>query len=337
MLASSNSKEKKPKVSIITPTFNHENFIGQCIESVCSQTFHNWEMIIINDGSTDKTKAVIENYTQKDQRLISIDHDFNWGIYRLEDTYNQALNLARGEFIAILEGDDFWPEDKLNIQIDSFNDINVVLSWGKAAFVDEEGTILGNKPAKIFKQDIMNNSPKGKILKKLLYKNFIPPVTVLSRRSILLAIGGFQSNPNLPFVDYSTWLALSLEGEFHFIKDIVGYWRVHEDQSTTHASIEQAISAGKYALDFFPKINLEVQKAYNLSTKTIKQRLKSRVGFALLSRARVKLAKNEKKPGRKFLVMVLRDGSLYTKLIALLGLALSVFNTNFEHFIKRKK
>lgn len=104
----------KPKVSIITPTFNHERFIAECIDSVINQTFNDWEMIIIDDGSTDSTPDIISDYD--DDRIIYIRQE-NEGPYKLGEIYNKALSLSNGDFIAILEGDDFWPPEKLDYSI----------------------------------------------------------------------------------------------------------------------------------------------------------------------------------------------------------------------------
>jgi len=73
-------------VSIITPTYNHERYIGECIESVLKQTYKNWEMLIVDDGSSDKTVEIVEKYAAQDSRIKLILHDENYGPYRLKDT-----------------------------------------------------------------------------------------------------------------------------------------------------------------------------------------------------------------------------------------------------------
>ncbi len=103
-----------PLVSIITPTYNHEKFIGTCIESVLKQTYQNWEMIIIDDGSTDKTGVVVAKYD--DDRIKYVKQE-NLGIWKLSETYNKALDMSMGDLVAILEGDDAWPNFKLEEQV----------------------------------------------------------------------------------------------------------------------------------------------------------------------------------------------------------------------------
>ena len=116
-----------PVVSIITPTYNHEGYIAQCIESVLSQTYPHWEQIIIDDGSSDRTGDIASQY--KDERIKYIRQN-NRGIWRLGELYNEALRLAKGEYIAILEGDDFWPSNKLELQLKAHFGSSAVLSWG---------------------------------------------------------------------------------------------------------------------------------------------------------------------------------------------------------------
>src|ERR1700690_1726677 len=116
-----------PLVSVVTPTYNHERFIGPCIESLLGQSYPDWEQIIIDDGSTDDTGKIVSTY--RDSR-IRYHSQANQGPFELAKTYNRALALARGELIAILEGDDYWPANKLATLIPAFQDEAVVLAYG---------------------------------------------------------------------------------------------------------------------------------------------------------------------------------------------------------------
>ena len=90
-----------PLISIITPTYNHEKFIGPCIESVLKQAYQNWEQIVIDDGSTDRTAEVVRGFADPRIRYV---HQENKGLEALAHTYNLALSICNGEFIAILVG-----------------------------------------------------------------------------------------------------------------------------------------------------------------------------------------------------------------------------------------
>ena len=85
----------EPLVSIVSPTYNHATYIADCIESVLKQTYSNWEMIIIDDGSTDGTFAVAQEYTKKDNRIQAYTQK-NIGIFRLGESYNFALSKCKG-------------------------------------------------------------------------------------------------------------------------------------------------------------------------------------------------------------------------------------------------
>ena len=112
------STNKLPLVSVITPTYNHGKFISDCIESVLKQSYQNWEMIIIDDGSTDNTFAIAQEYEKKDKRIKAFTQN-NIGIFRLGETYNLALSKATGKYAAILEGDAIWFPEKLTLQVDA--------------------------------------------------------------------------------------------------------------------------------------------------------------------------------------------------------------------------
>src|SRR5690242_3290688 len=99
-------KTSCPPISIITPTYNHERFVERCIKSVLEQGYTNWEQVVIDDGSRDSTANIVSQI--RDGR-IRLERQANQGPFELAKTYNRALSLAKGELIAILEGDDFWP------------------------------------------------------------------------------------------------------------------------------------------------------------------------------------------------------------------------------------
>jgi len=120
----------QPLVSIITPTYNHKNYIADCIKSAQNQTYTNWEMIIVDDGSTDETLSVAKSFAEKDER-IQVYTQKNVGIFRLSETYNFALAKSKGKYIGILEGDDVWLPEKLALQVPTLEDDDTaVLSWG---------------------------------------------------------------------------------------------------------------------------------------------------------------------------------------------------------------
>ena len=248
----------KPLVSIITPTYNHEKFIGKCIESVISQTYPHWEMIIVDDGSNDSTADIIKRF--KDNRIKYIKQERK-GIWRLSETYNKALKNSKGDLIAVLEGDDFWPDNKLEQQILTFEDPEVVLSWGKVDIIDEFNEKTGFRPKTI---DWLKTKSNLGMYKYLFFGNFIPACTVMCSKSKLIEINGFKQCKEFPYVDHTTWLELGLKGKLYYLDYKLGYWRHHETQISAKMSVEMVKSLiyGKYLLK---KMTYKQRKELNLS------------------------------------------------------------------------
>jgi len=135
-----------PKVSIVTLTFNQETFISDYIESVLNQTCPNWEMIIIDDGSTDGTQDIIQRY--QDSRIVFIEKDHR-GIDYLGEKHNYALQISKGELISVLEGDDCIPSKRLEVQKSAFKNKQVVLSHGKYAYVFDDRVVVYPNPSEL--------------------------------------------------------------------------------------------------------------------------------------------------------------------------------------------
>lgn len=223
MIEQMQKRNYRPLVSIIMPVYNQEQFVSIAIESVIRQTYKNWELIIIDDGSTDNTLKIISNFNDPRIRVISQKH---LGLDGLGHTYNKALLMSEGELVAILEGDDYWPFDKLEKQIEIFKDLEVVLSFGLCIYVNETGAIVGRSRGVKFTE-----AYGDKLRKMLLFRNFIPAVTVIVRRDSLVP-EGFVAIKGVPFVDFPTWFTLTFKGKFVYINDVLGYWRRHSRQTT---------------------------------------------------------------------------------------------------------
>lgn len=299
--------KNKPLVSIITPTYNHEKYIAQCIESVLAQTYDNWEQIIIDDGSNDRTSEIIKKY--KDPRVHYIRQE-NLGIWQLVKTYNKALDLSEGDFIAILEGDDYWPKNKLEKQLPSFDNSNIIISWGKGLMVDSNNKLIREIFPKDFNryEKIYQNTPPGIALRKLLLTNFlIPTATVIVRRKALIEIGGFKQPSGVPYVDFPTWLEICLKGEFCFVNETLGYWRRHSSQITSAHSAEEIFGHVKVSTNFYQKLSSEQKITYGIKDNLITGNNHWLCGSAYL------IKKKWKKARREFFKAIIK-GSLPIKL-----------------------
>ncbi|GAE35809.1 putative N-acetylgalactosaminyl-diphosphoundecaprenol glucuronosyltransferase [Halalkalibacter akibai JCM 9157] len=104
----------KPLVSIVTPVFNAERFVTETIESVLSQTYSNWELILVDDCSSDRSKEIIQSFQEKDQRIKYVCLETNMGAAVARNT---GINKAIGKYLAFLDSDDMWHPDKLEKQV----------------------------------------------------------------------------------------------------------------------------------------------------------------------------------------------------------------------------
>jgi glycosyltransferase involved in cell wall biosynthesis len=126
----------EPLVSIITPTFNSEKFIAKTILSVQSQTYQNWEMVIVDDCSSDETATIISEFIKNDARIVFYELHKNSGAGVAR---NQALDLAKGRFIAFLDSDDLWKPVKLQKQIDFLMSTHLPFTFSFYECIDENG------------------------------------------------------------------------------------------------------------------------------------------------------------------------------------------------------
>lgn len=163
---------KEYLVSIITPAFNCAEYIGECIESVLNQTYQNWEMIIVNDKSTDNTQSIVESYEKKDPRIKLFNQDKNAGAAAAR---NKALELSRGRFIAFLDSDDAWKPHKLERQLE-------FMLENKYGFTFTAYEIMSDKPLdrkKIFR------TPEKINYNQYLRNTIIGNLTVIMDKEIL--------------------------------------------------------------------------------------------------------------------------------------------------------
>lgn len=151
--------EGEELVSIVVPVFNSEKFIKKTIQTVESQTYHNWELILVNDCSTDNSEQIIREYEKKDERIKLINLETNSGAAIARNT---GMKNAKGKYIAFLDADDLWKKEKLEKQIKFMQENNYDFTFTGYEFADENGNNLGkivNIPKKInYKQALKNTT-----------------------------------------------------------------------------------------------------------------------------------------------------------------------------------
>lgn len=183
------------KVTIIVPIYNAEKYIEECIQSVQSQTFTNWELLLIDDGSTDNSSNICENYAQNDKR-IRIIHKPNTGV---SDTRNYGLDIAQGKYIIFLDADDYWYDNSaIELLVQTAEKHNLDIVRGEYKAIDQDGKDLFERPLLKSKIAFSNQVlTAGLFYTKIICgENFL--VLSLIKRE---AIGELRFNKELSFLE----------------------------------------------------------------------------------------------------------------------------------------
>ena len=151
--------EKEELVSIVIPVYNSEKFIKETIQTVEEQTYQNWELLLVNDCSTDNSENIIKYYEEKDKRIRLINLERNSGAAVAR---NRGIDEAKGKYIAFLDSDDLWDKQKLEKQIKFMQDNDYEFTFTSYEFAEENGKGTGkvvNVPIKInYKQALKNTT-----------------------------------------------------------------------------------------------------------------------------------------------------------------------------------
>lgn len=207
-------KNLNPLVSIITPVYNGERFIEQCIDSVLNQKYTNWELLVMDDCSQDSTVDLVDVYCSKDERIKIIKNNKNKGVAY---SRNQGIASARGEYIAFLDSDDLWKEEKLEKQINFMIENNYEFTFSNYDVIDEESKYLRTVNCKFEKVNYSS----------MLKKNYIGCLTAIVRTDIL-------KNYSVPIIrheDYALWLDI-LERDVEYainIRENLAYYRISKN------------------------------------------------------------------------------------------------------------
>ncbi len=187
--------EFEPLVSIITPAFNAERYIVETINSVINQTYKNWELIIVDDKSSDQTVAIIKKIAKKDNRIKLIEHLHNSGPAIARNT---ALSFSKGDYIAFLDSDDLWLKNKLENQIKIMLENKYCFTYTSYKRISFDGSVIGHQIV----------IPDSLSYHKLLKNTAIATSTVIINKNI---IGDFTMK-NTYYDDFACWLEILKKG-----------------------------------------------------------------------------------------------------------------------------
>ncbi len=192
-----------PRVSVVIATYNYGRYLGGAINSVLAQTFHNFEIIIVDDGSTDDTPGVVKPFLADSRvRYHRTEH------HGQPQTKNEGIRQSRGELIAFLDADDLWLPVKLERQIDLFDrdpELGVACCYRK--YIDEEGFELDKTQREHF---------RGYVLPKMFWRNFVCFSSSMVRREVFDDVGLFDEQYPLA-IDYELWLRVARKYRFDYV------------------------------------------------------------------------------------------------------------------------
>jgi teichuronic acid biosynthesis glycosyltransferase TuaG len=219
------NNDNSPLVSVIITAYNHEKYISDSINSVLNQTFQDFEIIVINDGSSDNTPKIIEEITQKNNQKITFINNIN--NVRPKFSENQCLKIARGKYIAWNDGDDLWHPKKLEKQMKIFledknNGIHVVYSLGEN---------LNENPAR-YRKKIEGKDVKEDFFKEMFNSAFFLKISMVVRKEVYDTIGLLNEKYQL-CGDYEYMLRMAANGyKFRMVNQSLVYHRIHDNNET---------------------------------------------------------------------------------------------------------
>ena len=211
-----------PLVSIITATKNYARFLPQAVASALAQSVCNWELIVVDDGSTDDTSTVVQPFLA-DKRIRYVQSD-RLGQSRAK---NLGIALSRGEFVAFLDADDAWEPTKLERQMPLFDDPEVGVVFTRRSLIDESGHSLPLRSEPPF--------PRGRALNELFVRNFVCFSSAVVRRSVFDRVGRFDETLDLA-IDYDLWLRVAKPYAFDFVDEPLVKYR------TGHGNLSKRLS-----------------------------------------------------------------------------------------------
>jgi glycosyltransferase involved in cell wall biosynthesis len=232
------SSAPRPTVSVVIPTYNAAELLPEAVESVLEQTYEDFEIIVVDDGSTDETPDVMGTYTE-DVRYIRKENGGS------ASARNRGIREARGEYVAFLDADDRWRSTKLEVQMRE-HAANPALAWSysEAHLVDHEtGEVL-------FRKSQTRPRYGGDILRKLLRGNFVTPSTVLVERSVFDDVGTFdESSLHRISEDWDLWLRIAARHPIRYIEEPLVEMRQHTGRKTQTMDLDAALESRLAIID----------------------------------------------------------------------------------------
>ncbi len=248
-------------ISVIIPTYNQGDFLPRAIKSVLEQTFQNFELIIVDDASTDNTEEVVKKFQEEDERIKYKRHQKNKGGNAARNT---GLRNAKGEYIAFLDSDDEWLSRKLEKQLEVFekpNNANLALVYSGAYYIENGKMAIKVLPKK-----------RGHILKDLLVSNCIMAggSSSLIRREVFNNCGYFDECKELREgggQEYEMWIRIAQKYECDFVKEELIKYYIHERSITKRSDLYRKKVRQRYIFNKYKNYYQKSPKLYSTRLK----------------------------------------------------------------------
>jgi glycosyltransferase involved in cell wall biosynthesis len=270
-------RKVKPLISIIIPNYNHEKYLAQRLESVFNQTYTDFEVILLDDCSTDNSRAILLEYAKNPKVSHCVFNEINSGNTFVQ--WNKGIALAKGECIWVAETDDFCELNFLEELIKPLiEDKDIVLSYCQSNRVDEHGIVTGtwlnhteDLDAELFTTDFCMEGNEF-VERFLICKNVIPNASaVVFRNSEAQAIGCLDTNVSLKFVsDWLFYLHLILNKKTSFNSFNLNYFRFHSKSAIAVSIQFRTLSETNFILLNSRK---KIKRIINLNTPLNKEKL----------------------------------------------------------------
>jgi len=241
---------QNPKVSVIIPTYNRAKLLPRTINSVLNQTFQDFELIIVDDGSTDNTKEVIKGFQNKDERIKYV-YQNNQGE---SGARNTGLRESQGEYVAFLDSDDEWLPEKLEKELELFKRSD----RKHLGFVSCNALIKKGDGIREYKTPRYKNN-----FKELLKRNFIcSPSSVLIKNKVFNSVGVFDKKLKIG-PDWDMWIRIAREYDFDFVPEPLFKYYIHGNNITKTLSLSKKERNLKYIFQKYKKYYEQNPKIYS--------------------------------------------------------------------------
>lgn len=241
-----------PKISVLMPAYNAEKYIREAIESILNQTFKDFEFIIIDDCSTDKTLEIIQEYANKDSRIIVLKNEKN---LKLSLTLNKGIDFCNSKYIARMDADDYSYPDRLEKQFNFMeNNPEVGISGGSMNVCDQFLNIKFTRKYNLIDQEVRKYIFR--------YSPFSHPLVII-KKDVFAKVGKYNTDFN-PAEDYELYFRIGEIYKFGNLKDTLLKYRIVEKSMTTGATKKMELQTigirNKYSRDYNMSL---VDKCYN--------------------------------------------------------------------------